>query len=89
MKRSLAVVLLGLALSAAGCGPLTSIACDRVGAHCANVDLAACDAMMLIVPPHVRTEILDCTAAAKSCDEAVYCFSSRGYYLPTSNPYRY
>jgi hypothetical protein len=87
MKRLLASLGVLLATAGAGCGPLASVACDRVGALCRNVDLAACDAQMDLMPPHVRSEILDCTAAAKTCEEAVACFTSRGYYIP-ENPIR-
>jgi hypothetical protein len=81
MKRVL--VFLGVLLATAvGCGPLSTVACDRVAAMCENVDLAACDATMDLMPPHVRSEILDCTAAARSCEEALACFTSRGYRVP-------
>ena len=86
MKRLLASLGVLLAI-AAGCGPLSTVACDRVAAMCPNIDLPACDATMDLMPAHVRSEILDCTAAAKSCDEMVACFTSRGYYLP-DNPVR-
>jgi hypothetical protein len=72
----------------AACGPLFSVACDRVGKLCANIDLVSCDAQMEIAPPRVRSELVDCTSQATSCTDAVACFTTRGYYLPTVNGYR-
>jgi len=89
MRRVLLVVLVVGSVLAGGCGPLSSVACDRVGRLCTNIDLAACDSEVSLAPPYVRKELLDCTAAAKTCDEAVNCFASRGYPLPTYQPYRY
>jgi hypothetical protein len=92
MKRFRVPVLLAflaMALPAGSCGPLFSVACDRVGTYCTNVDLAVCDALMDIAPPRVRSEIVDCTAKAKSCQDAVDCFSAHGYSLTTINSSRY
>ena len=76
MKRLVcAVMILGVSLWTLGCGPLTTAACDRVGVLCPNIDLAACDATVELVPPRTRSEIVSCTAAASTCPEAVACFS--------------
>lgn len=87
--RYFPALLAAAVLSLSGCGPLASVACDRVGSLCGNIDLAACDSQMDLAPPHVKSEILDCTASARTCDEAVRCFTSRGYYLPSYSPYRF
>jgi hypothetical protein len=87
MKRLAVAVLLIFALGSAGCGPLTSIACDNVAYLCGgNVDLAACDATMQLAPPYHRAEILECTSAARTCEEAVACFTTRGYSLLSAVP---
>lgn len=83
-KRTIwTAILLLLGLTSAGCGPLTSVACDRVGALCPNVDLAACDATVALVPPRTRSEIVGCTTQAATCTDAVACFTRNQLFLPT------
>lgn len=83
MKAFLLALAAAAAFSFAGCGPLTSIACDRAGVLCGTVDIDACDATLDLVPPRTRSDIVECTSAARTCAAAAACFSHNQLVLPT------